>query len=125
MSDLIVTVILAAAWALAATYFLTEVVRQRPFRRPLAGRASRSQSLALALLCAGLALNPTAALLRDHRTLSISLSILGLLCLAAMMVVFVVQGWNSQQGQDARSGGLDRTGPTAGDHPGEQARSPS
>ncbi|WP_198537900.1 hypothetical protein [Frankia sp. KB5] len=92
MSDRIVTVILAVAWALAATYFLTAVVRQRPFRRPFAGHASRSQSLALALLYAGLALNPTAALLRDHRTLSISLSVLGLLCLAGMLVVFVVQG---------------------------------
>lgn len=120
MSDRIVTVILAVVWALAATYFLTEVVRQRPFRRPFARRASRPQSLALALLCAGLALNPTAALLRDHRTFSIALSVLGLLCLAGMLVVFAVQGWNSQQDRNGRSGGLDRT---EGDHPGDQARS--
>lgn len=121
MPALVVSVIFAVAWALAAAYFLAEVVRKRPFRhRPFAGRASRSQSLALALLYAGLALNPTAALLRDHRTLSIALSVLGLLCLAGMLVVFVVQGWNSQQGRDGRSGRLDRT---EGDRPGDQARS--
>ncbi|WP_018637689.1 hypothetical protein [Parafrankia elaeagni] len=115
MSDLIVPVVFAVAWALAAGYYLAEVVRKRPFRhRPFAGRATRSQSLALTLLFAGLALNPTAALLRDHRTLSISLSVLGLLCLAAMMVVFVVQGWRSPQGPEARSGRLHPAHPTEG-----------
>ncbi len=72
MPNQVISIMFAAAWALAAAYFLAEVARKRPFRhQPFGGRASRSRSLALALLFTGLSLNPTAALLRDHRALSI------------------------------------------------------
>ncbi|OHV36697.1 hypothetical protein CC117_17570 [Parafrankia colletiae] len=65
-----------------------------------------SRSLALVLLFAGLALGQIAARLSDHRAISLALSLLGLLCLAGMLLVFVVQGWREPQG---RPDPLDRS----------------
>lgn len=57
-----------------------------------------SRTSALVLLFAGLALGQIAARLSDHR----AISLLGLLCLAGMLLVFVVQGWREPQGRGGR-----------------------
>ncbi len=61
--------------------------------KPLIGHPTRSTSLALTLLFAGISLNPAARLAHNHQAASVILTVAGILLLVLGVATFVLQGW--------------------------------